>query len=189
MVKHKKQQQTLAPQIGGQGLPPGNEPALGGNLRQVPCERCGVALVVDMFGERVCTKCYPPRHIAVTRHPLPDDPPWLNPGKWVPAIFIARARAGLHPFGQKLLKGNEDMAKRCANCLFRYTAHSGHSKTHYGCALIKKTAGPATDLRTGWPACTEWQERGDDRDWKAIRARRDLALAERNKPNGEINTD
>lgn len=45
--------------------------------------------------------------------------------------------------------------KRCKHCHFHYT--KGRSKTYHKCEFQGDTAGPGTDIRANWPACSKFE--------------------------------
>ena len=62
---------------------------------------------------------------------------------------------GRHPWGMPL---REPRDKTCGECKFAH-AHECHNKTYWKCGKKGCTAGPGTDLRKSWPACTEFKEK------------------------------
>jgi hypothetical protein len=58
---------------------------------------------------------------------------------------------GVHPILRLPLAGNGHTCGDCANHIARR-----FNKTYHKCRL-NDTAGPATDLRVSWPACTRWE--------------------------------
>lgn len=58
---------------------------------------------------------------------------------------------GVHPVTRLALAGDGHTCGDCANHVAR-----SFSKTYHKCRL-NETAGPATDIRVSWPACTQWK--------------------------------
>lgn len=59
------------------------------------------------------------------------------------------ASIGLHPLGQSLA-GNDET---CGSCQFV------KGRTYKKCSLMANTAGPGTDTRLKWAACSMWRIR------------------------------
>lgn len=64
---------------------------------------------------------------------------------------------GVHPAtGSPLLA---DSALRCRDCVHAVAAH--HARTYWKCERSSLSRSEATDIRVGWPACSQFEPRGD----------------------------
>ena len=78
----------------------------------------------------------------------PKWPAWFAVNKTTPAIHKDRVARGLHPMGLPLA-GNGETCGSCANIV--------QNRCKYYKCRLHNTAGPATDIRMKWPACSEWK--------------------------------
>lgn len=68
----------------------------------------------------------------------------------------AKAKRG-QPKGNASPIGSGPTGETCRTC-----AHARcikFAKTYHKCALVTPTAGPGTDIRLKWPACSQWAKR------------------------------
>lgn len=71
------------------------------------------------------------------------------------ALVALRTEKGVHPHNGMPLGPTGETCGSCKHC----RAKAGHAKNFYKCAYTRDTAGPATDLRVRWPACSKWEMR------------------------------
>lgn len=88
-----------------------------------------------------------PKHTKVT------IPPWFTPTKTNKGQTLHVVN-GRHPMGHELL--DEDEGETCGSCSWLYRNRQA-SKTFLKCSLVAMTKGPATDVRSKWPACEAWE--------------------------------
>ena len=55
-----------------------------------------------------------------------------------------------------------DPEHTCGQC--RHLVARRFAKTYYKCGLTRQTAGPGTDWRKGWEACSRFEEREGERE-------------------------
>lgn len=64
----------------------------------------------------------------------------------------AMIAAGVHPATKMSLRGDDETCGSCAHAISRT-----HQRTYWKCDLLPITAGPGSDIRKKWPACTKWE--------------------------------
>lgn len=60
---------------------------------------------------------------------------------------------GRHPRTNLPLRPGDETCGTCSH--FRRQGHN--LRTYFKCDLLAITAGPGTDIRKSWPACTAWE--------------------------------
>lgn len=81
----------------------------------------------------------------------------LSPDRRRTQQAVERMARGYHPWGNPL---REPRDKTCGECKHAFRK-SYHDKTYWKCERKGCSAGPGTDLRKWWLACSEFKERED----------------------------
>lgn len=100
----------------------------------------------DLFGQEVTLE----QARALARRKPPTDRA---------SLVALRIERGVHPHnGMPLL---QPAGETCGSC--KHHRVKRFSKAYHKCAFTKDSAGPATDIRVRWPACSKW-EKGETTD-------------------------
>lgn len=98
-----------------------------------------------------------------TLFPLPDPEPTYRELSPTARRTVRRQQlleAGIHPASR--LRVVPDSGERCATCVHLHLRHSPAGRRFWKCDLNPRhpwdSAGAATDVRRGWPACEAWEE-------------------------------
>lgn len=84
------------------------------------------------------------------------EPPQLTAGERARAKAQLLIDQGLHPLNRLPLL--QPAGHRCGDCAHK-DYQGGTAGRYMKCELGPVTRGPGTDIRAGWPACNQWQER------------------------------
>lgn len=75
---------------------------------------------------------------------------------WDQPMRPTKAKRG-QPKGNPSPIGSGPAGETCGSCL--NACYVEHAKRYWKCRLVKHTAGPGTDIRLKWAACSQWQKK------------------------------